>query len=183
MLWGYFSSLGVGKLRVSEGIMDSKMYQEILDENLLPSARVLKLGRSFLFQQDNDPKHMSKSTKAWFHKKKVKVMEWPSQSPDLNPIENLWHELKNRVHKRCPNNLSELKSICQEEWAKIDGNTCENLVKGYKKKIGSCYRKQRLCNQVLKQGVVNFLSCPNNEILNKIVNLRSSTLISRFRSY
>ncbi len=49
-------------------------------------ARALKMGRGWVFQHDNDPKHMAKATKEWLKKKHIKVLQWPSQSPDLNPI-------------------------------------------------------------------------------------------------
>lgn len=91
--------------------MDAAKYIQILEENLRPSARQLKLGRSFLFQQDNDPKHSAKTTTKWFQDKKVNVFEWPSQSPDLNPIENLWMDLKRAVHSRSPKNLTELEQF------------------------------------------------------------------------
>ena len=62
-----------------------------------------------VFQHDNDPKHTAKATKEWLKKKHIKVLEWPSQSPDLYPIKNLWRELKLRVAKRQPQNLKDLQ--------------------------------------------------------------------------
>ncbi|KAI4876200.1 hypothetical protein NFI96_002768 [Prochilodus magdalenae] len=76
-----------GLLHRITGKMDGAMYRTILRDNLLPSARDLKMGRGWVFQHDNDPKHTAKATKDWLKKNHIKVMEWPSQSPDLNPIE------------------------------------------------------------------------------------------------
>uniref|UniRef100_A0A8C5LSE1 Transposase n=1 Tax=Leptobrachium leishanense TaxID=445787 RepID=A0A8C5LSE1_9ANUR len=137
MLWGYFFAKGPGRLIRVKGRMNGAMYREILRENLLPSARALKMKRGWVFQQDNDPKHTARATKERLRKKHIKVLEWPSQSPDLNPIENLWRELKVRVAQRQPQNITALEEICMEEWAKIPATVCENLVKTYRKRLTS----------------------------------------------
>ena len=94
--------------------MNGVKYRQIFKENLLQSAKDLKPCRRFTFQQDNDPKHTAKARLEWLQNKNVKVTEWPSQSPDLNPIENLWKDLKIVGHQRSPSNLTELEQICKE---------------------------------------------------------------------
>jgi hypothetical protein len=87
MLWGCFSASGTGRLVRIEAKMSGAKYREILDENLLQSARDLQLGQRFTFQQDNNPKHTAKT-----------MREWLRESPNLNPIEHLWRDLKIAVH-------------------------------------------------------------------------------------
>ncbi|KAK3561430.1 hypothetical protein QTP86_002543 [Hemibagrus guttatus] len=118
---------GPGRPAVINGTMNSAVYQKILKDNVRPSVCDLKLKRTWVLQQDNDPKHSSKSTSEWLKKNKMKTLEWPSQSPDLNPIEILWHDLKKVVHARKPSNVAELQQFCKDEWAKIPPKRCNRL--------------------------------------------------------
>ena len=73
MLWRCFSAKRTGRIHRIEGRMNGAMYWEILGDNLLPSV---KMGRGWVFQHDNDPKHTAKATKEWLKKKHIKVLEW-----------------------------------------------------------------------------------------------------------
>ena len=135
MVWGCFAASGPGRLAVRNGTMNSAVYQKILKENVRPSVCDLKLRRTWVLLQDNDPKHTSKSTSEWLKKNNVKTLEWPSQSPDLNPIEMLWHDLKKAVHARKPSNVAELQQFCKDEWAKIPPERCKRLIASYRKRL------------------------------------------------
>ncbi|KAK3556190.1 hypothetical protein QTP70_005587 [Hemibagrus guttatus] len=135
MVWGCFAASGPGRLAVINGTMNSSVYQKILKENDRPSVCDLKLKRTWVLQQNNDPKHTSKSTSEWLKKNKMKTLEWPSQSPDLNPIEMLWHDLKKVVHARKPSNVAKLQQFCKDEWAKIPPQRCNRLITSYRKRL------------------------------------------------
>ena len=137
MLWGCFSAAGPGRLVKIKGKMNAAKYREILEDNLFLSARELRLGRRFIFQQDNDPKHTAKATQKWFKENKVNVLEWLSQSPDQTPIENVWLDLKRAVHARSPRNLTGLEQFCKEEWSKIAVSRCASLIETHPHRLSA----------------------------------------------
>jgi transposase len=76
----------------------------------------------------DDPKHTSRVAKEFLGNNVPEVMDWPSNSPDLNPIENLWAIVKRNTELRRPKNLSELEIFLCEEWEKIPNSLLINLV-------------------------------------------------------
>ena len=96
IVWGSCSWCGVGPLHRIQGTIDQHMYKEILENVMLPYAEE-NLPLVWKFQEDNDPKHTTKSVKMWFNAKKINVLEWPAQSPDINPIENLWEKVDRNI--------------------------------------------------------------------------------------
>ena len=127
------SAAGVGELYFIEGNMKSNMYCEILQQSMIPSFQ--KLGRRAVFQHDNDPKHTSKMTIALLKRLRVKVMDWPSMCPDLNPIEHLWGILKCRVEVCRVSNICQLRDVVMEEWKTIPVATCEALVNSMPRRV------------------------------------------------
>lgn len=134
MIWGCFSARGVGPLYRIQGTMNKEMYRDILQKHMLPFAK-RHMGRKWIFQQDNDPKHTSKLIKSWFTQTKTRLMEWPSQSPDLNPIEHLWNELKRSVAGHKFSNADHLYQTLVEKWNDITPQTIENLLRSMPKRM------------------------------------------------
>lgn len=87
MLWVCFTAGGAGRLVKIEDKVNEAKFRKILEGNLLQSAKELQLGRRFVFQQDNGPKHIAKGTHNWF--KNSSVLEGLGQNPNFKPLENL----------------------------------------------------------------------------------------------
>ncbi|MBN3278876.1 TCB1 transposase, partial [Polyodon spathula] len=142
MILRCFAASGPGRLAIIGGTMNSALYQRILQENVRPSVRELKLKRSCVTQQDNDPKHTSKSTSEWLKNKKFKVLGLPTQSPDLNPIENLWNVIKRKMDGHKPSNKAELLEFLRQEWHKVTQHQCERLVESMPRRMKAVLENQ-----------------------------------------
>lgn len=139
MVWACFSYNGIGKLVFIDGIMDSAQYIYIQSENLMESVSMMGL-EDFIFQQDNDPKHKSRLGTKYFDDNEIELLEWPAQSPDLNPIENLWAIIKEKVALKQPKNINELKTEILAEWNGISKELCQKLANSFKKRALAVFR-------------------------------------------
>jgi transposase len=137
--WGGFCARGKTSLFCFREIMNGPFYVDILRKHLPEIKRMLK--RNWRFQQDNDPKHTSRVAKEFLNKNFPEVIDWPSNSPDLNPIENLWNIVKGNVEKRQPKNLTELERFMKEEWDNIPNTFVINLVRSMKERCELIIKK------------------------------------------
>ncbi len=128
MIWAAMSSSGVGPLYFLKSTVNAAIYQEILEHFMLPSADKLYGYADFIFQQDLAPDHTAKGTKSWFNDHGVTVLDWPANSPDLNPIENLWGIVKRKMRDTRPNNTDDLKAAIKATWASITPEQCHGLI-------------------------------------------------------
>lgn len=130
MIWGCMTAQGVGEVHLCEGRMNGARYIDMLEEVLEPSiVQFYNIdSEDYYFQQDNAPCHKARLVIRWFDENRVKLLDWPAQSPDLSPIENLWHILKERVRKHNNTSKEALKRTVLQEWASISPEICSKLV-------------------------------------------------------
>lgn len=109
VVWVGTAAHGVGNLYLINGVLEKNQYRRITRTQIIPSARKLFSMRDWTFQEDSDPKHTANSTKALYNQLRIPREEWPANSPDLNPTENLWQYLdvtckdrKCNTSKVCP---------------------------------------------------------------------------------
>lgn len=135
MIWGCFSGKGRGSIFFMKPneMVNAKKYIEILEAKL-PS--VMSVHAATVFQQDGAPCHTAKVVQKWFKDKKIDVLEWPGNSPDLNTIENLWELLKRRVASKCPKNLQDLIYWLKVTWCReVTPELCAKLAESMPKRI------------------------------------------------
>jgi len=138
MVWGCMGWEGVGQLAEVEGRMDADQYVAILEDHLVPSIEESGIfEEEAIFQQDNDPKHTSKKAKKWMEDHNISLLDWPPQSPDLNPIEHLWKHIKSELTKypTQPKGVWEIWERVAEVWDKIRPEVCQNLIESMPRRV------------------------------------------------
>ena len=138
MMWGCMSWHGVGFACRIDGKMDGELYESILKDELMKTLEWFGQGvGDIVFQQDNDLKHTCKRARNWFKNKNLEVLQWPAQSPDLNPIEHLWHHLKKQVrdYKEPVGGVTELWERTEEKWEGISQEKCQRLIESMPRRI------------------------------------------------
>ncbi len=134
MAWACMAVSGTGPLNFTDDLMydDSSRinlegYKTILPTNIQENATRL-IGKCFILHQDNDPKHPASSVKEFIRAKKWKVLDYPNQSPDLNPNERGFQKLKRRVKEETPQKKQQLELAALKAGKSISKDEIKSLV-------------------------------------------------------
>jgi transposase len=140
MFWGCFSYKGLGPLVALRGSVTGETHARTLRRYAFPTMRKFFRRGDGLFQEDNARPHTSKVATTTREESGLRFLPWPAQSPDLNPIENLWDKIKRKVYARRkkPKNLRELQKSVKAAWKAISLKDIQALVDSMPRRIQKC---------------------------------------------
>jgi transposase len=136
-IWGCMLKGNKLIIHIYDETLNGNKYIDILQLKLLPfyldylNKHKIKL----IFQQDNAPIHTYYKTLDFLKSKNIEVMFWPANSPDLNPIENIWNLLKNKIGKIYVTNKSELIEAINKTVNEFEISIIDNLVDSMNNRI------------------------------------------------
>lgn len=131
-LWGCITTHGVGYLTRINSTMDTQLYIDIMNDEFSKTVEWYDFDKSKIkLLQDKDPKHTAKASQEWYKKNNVDLLYWPTYSPDLNPIENMWAYLKRLLHEKYAEparSLNDLWERIQVIWDSPEMNSMTKTV-------------------------------------------------------
>jgi transposase len=139
MFWGCFSKHGTGPLVSLQETMNQVEYISVLRDKLIPEFQRAKraISGTWRIMQDNAPCHTAIAVKAFLRQKRVELIEWPPYSPDLNPIENLWQWLKQKLETEYPvcESAEQIEARIFEIWGTVTPEMCSAFCENYQKRL------------------------------------------------
>jgi DDE superfamily endonuclease/Transposase len=138
MFWGVISMAAYGPLVVVQGANTAETYIETLKEYLLPEIAVSTT--PVIFQQDNAAIHKTAAVLSFLAENNIETLEWPPQSPDLSPIENIWNVMKMKMKalRPRPRTHANMRDACLQIWSELDDDIRRNLLNGFKGRLEKC---------------------------------------------
>ena len=127
MVWAAFGYGGKGPLVVlpQNLMVNQQVYLNILEDHL---GECFANSGAEILQHDGAPAHRANAVKNWLKNNEVEyISDWPSNSPDLNPIENLWAILKRELRERDTSTVEKLEAELRAAWDRIPASTLQNL--------------------------------------------------------
>ena len=150
MVWGCINARGIGILSKAAGKLNGEGYINILEMALIPTTHLRGIPQGWIFQQDNATCHTSRLVQEWFDEEQITVMNWPAQSPDLNPIENLWVRIKERVSEQNPKSSEELWTAVLRAWNGITQRKVMTLIDSMPRRCAAVVKGRRRAHNVLE---------------------------------
>ncbi len=144
-LWWYgvaWVRVAMGSLHIWKGTINAERYIQVLEQHMLPSRRRLFQGRPCIFQHDNARPHTASITTSWLRRRRIQVLKWPACSPDLSPIENIWHIIKRKMRQRRPKTVEQLEACIRQEWDNILIPKLEQLVSSVPRRLQTVIKRR-----------------------------------------
>ena len=122
-------------IRIIE-MINGHSYLKHLQDHLVPHAK-RKIGRNYHLLFDNAPCHISKVVRKYIQKHKIKIISFPAQPADINPIENLWCKLDKAIKHKKSSNQNELFQVFEDGWKNILQCRLEKLIESMSRRINA----------------------------------------------
>lgn len=143
-VWGWMSVQGLGQCTKINGRFNAGAYVDILENIMVPSVRAIFPENNFVYQHDNCPVHTAGIVTDWMQQRDIQTLPWPSRSPDLNPIENVWGLIVkkvNRTNNFRPENVEELWARIQEAWNELTPDYTRAIINTMPRRLNDVIQK------------------------------------------